>query len=189
LGLVPSIERATTSDAKRAGNVLVLIGETTGELGGSIYGSMSGKNAGAIPRVSLTRGPGTAKAVAAIVGQGLAASAHDCSEGGLLVALAEMLMGSASDEAALGLDVGVSGTLALEALAFAESPSRYVLEIMPGDLSRVRECVRHHAPAGDEIPVTPLGTLTGTGRLVWKDARVDVAVRELVEAWRGPLDW
>ncbi len=189
LGLVPSIERATTSDAKRAGNLLVLIGETTGELGGSIFASESGGSLGAIPRVSLTRGPATARAVYAILSRGLAASAHDCSEGGLLVALAEMLMGSASDEGALGLEVGVSGTLALEALAFGESPSRYVLEIAPGDLSRVEACVRQHAPAGEEIPVTPLGTLTGEGRLVWKEARVDVAVRALVEAWRGPLDW
>jgi phosphoribosylformylglycinamidine (FGAM) synthase-like enzyme len=186
---VPSVERATTSDAKQAGNMLVLIGETTNELGGSLYASVCGETMGEIPSVNTVRGPATAKAVAAIIAQGLAASAHDCSEGGLLVALAEMLIGGASDSAALGLDLIASSALPPEAFAFAESPSRYVMEIKPGELSRVQACVRQHAPAGDVIPVTPLGTLTGTGRLVWNDARVDVAVRALIEAWRGPLDW
>lgn len=193
LGIVPSIERATTSDAKRAGNVLVLVGETTGEMGGSIYASVCGMMMGAIPCVRLTRGPATARAVAALIAQGLVASAHDCSEGGLFVALAEMLIGGANEGVnaggSLGLDFAAASTLPLEAFAFAESPSRYVLEIKPEDLARVQEVLRQHAPKGEAIPLTPLGTLTNSGRLVWKDAKEDVAVRELMEAWRAPLDW
>ncbi len=211
MGIVPSIARCVTMDAKRPGNILVLIGETTDELGASLYaaqGSGVGSQESAaggvglrpvlpIPRVDLARGPRTAQAVAEIIRQGLAAAAHDCSEGGLLVAVAEMLIATTREiDAAsllagrpappLGADLTLDpSTLALEELAFAENPSRYVLEIRREDYPRVRQILTDHGG----IRAETIGAVTDRGRLAWPHADLDLGVSELADAWLRPLDW
>ena len=191
LGRLADVGKAVTSDAKATGGVLVLVGETSGRVGAShasvLFGAVPGGTA-SIPGVDLTRGPATARAVAGMIEGGLIRAAHDCSEGGVLVAIAEMLIGSWGGRAGgtLGVEIaaGVAGGLTPHAWAFSEDPSRYVLEIAPGDEARVLETLRS---AG--IPAAPVGRITGTGRLAWRDAGLDAGVDALAKAWRAPLDW
>lgn len=217
LGIVPSVSRCVTMDAKKPGNILVVVGETTDELGGSRYAQLRTQNPGLrtqdqgprtqdlpIPRVDLSIAPKTAHAVAEIIAQGLAASAHDCSEGGLLVAVAEMLIATTSggggsatgslDElltkiktpAALGAEVSLDpSVLSLDELAFGENPSRYVIEIRPEDYTRVRTILSDHGG----IRCETVGKLTDSSRLVWRKTDVDVKVDDLAAAWLKPLDW
>ncbi len=203
MGIVPNITRCVTMDAKRPGNILILIGETTDELGASLYTQCRTQDSGPrtqdlpIPRVDLSRGPRTAQAVAEIIRQGLAAAAHDCSEGGLLVAVAEMLIATTREVDAasllagrpappLGADLTLDpSTLALEELAFAENPSRYVLEIRREDYPRVRQILTDHGG----IRAETIGTVTDRGRLAWPHADLDLGVNELADAWLRPLDW
>ncbi|MCI0636254.1 MAG: AIR synthase-related protein, partial [Actinobacteria bacterium] len=182
LGIVPQVSRCVTMDAKKPGNILIVVGDTTDELGASKYHGLTRGTGGAptIPRVDLAAGPQTAQAVAEVIAQGLAASAHDCSEGGLLVAVAEMLIattasggGSATgslDELltriksvpGLGAEVSLDpSVLALDELAFAETPSRYVLEIRPEDYAPVRTILRDH----DGVRCETVGKLTDSSRL------------------------
>ncbi len=198
MGIVPGITRCVTMDAKRPGNILILVGETTDELGAALctqHGPHSTQHA--IPRVDLSRGPRTAAAVAEIILQGLAAAAHDCSEGGLLVAIAEMLIATTrpADDASLlagrptpplGADLTPDpSALTVEALAFAENPSRYMLEIRPEVEARVRQVLADHGG----IRFETIGTLTDRGRLTWRRADLDLGVSELADAWLRPLDW
>jgi len=197
LGLVPRIDRCVTMDAKRVGNVLLLVGRTCGAMGGSLYQQSVGAGAGElagtegmwreVPRTDLAVGPRSAAAVAAVIAKGLAASAHDCSEGGVLVAVAEMVIATTGGVAApLGAVLtGGFGGLRAEQAAFAETPSRYVLEVAPGDVERVLGVI-----AGFEgVEATRVGEVTSGGRLVWKALGVDADVRELARVWREPLDW
>lgn len=140
MGLVESERFATTMDAKEDGNLLVLLGRTSDRLGGSHFlrvGGDRGAGRDLLPVTDLDAGPRSAAAVAAAIRDGLVRSAHDASEGGVLVAAIEMAFSGG-----LGVDLDlaampVEGTASDLAKAFAEDPSRYLLEIRPADLERL----------------------------------------------------
>jgi phosphoribosylformylglycinamidine synthase len=217
LSMVRGLPRITTMDAKKPGNLLVLIGTTQPHMSGSLFSALYPTPGSTIPTVSLKLGPATARAVAQCIADGLVASAHDCSEGGVLVAVAEMLIATTGSPSAHAEGVAESsrpgvasdsplaqllarGTtlpplgaeltftddlLELHQLAFNESPSRYVLEVSPENLPKVRTVLRDYG--GPHLTI--LGKLTDTSRLVWQPAQLDVQVDDLAEAWRRPLDW
>jgi len=212
IGIVPSTARCVTMDAKEIGNLLVVIGATKPNLGGSHYQRMfelpprSNRSDGCetIPETDLKIGPRTARAVAECIRLGLVRSCHDCSDGGLLVAVAEILIASgaaapAGDASglsgliakrpgtpALGIDITQdAGQIELFELAFSESPSRYVIEIKPEDYKRVRTILTDFGG----LSATTIGTLAGHGRLVWESADVNLGVEDLAQAWLAPLDW
>jgi phosphoribosylformylglycinamidine synthase len=207
LSLVRGLARVTTMDAKKPGNLLVLIGTTQPHMSGSLYSSLQGYSDATIPTVDLKLGPATARAVAQCIADGLVASAHDCSEGGVLTAVAEMLIATTGGRRGgstradsplaavlskgesippLGADLSLTDDL-LEPwqLAFNESPSRYILEIKPDDLPKVRTILRDYG--GPHLTV--LGKLTDTARLAWPGADLNASVEELAATWRAPLDW
>lgn len=139
-GIVDDIARCVTMDAKSAGNVLVLVGETTDAVGGSHLVRIAPETVGsrALPVTDLRTGPANAAAVAKAVSAGIVRSAHDPSEGGVLLAAAEMAF---AGEIGLMLDVeAMQGEHASLAVAcFSETPSRYLLEVDPSDLVALAE--------------------------------------------------
>src|SRR4029077_3453034 len=129
----------------------------------------------------LEQGPRTAAAVAAAISQGLARSAHDCSEGGLLVAAAEMAF---AGELGLKLDLTLlpaEGDLGLTAECFAETPSRYLLEIERKNLAAVDRALKG-------TPYAIIGEFNDSQRLTL-GGEVDIAVEDLHAAWQRTLDW
>jgi phosphoribosylformylglycinamidine synthase len=193
MGIVPRIDRCVTSDAKEAGNVLVLVGETGSAMGGSHWQQRAARGAydASIPRTDLSAGPRNAKAVAELIAKGLVRAAHDCSDGGLLVAIAEMLIAGSTDAAPLGAEVnlgmvpgagGGSGGQPLASTLFAETPSRYVLEVRSEDLPEALETLRH-------VPCAPIGRLTKSGVLDVPMAGIKAGMADLTKTWRGTLDW
>ena len=174
MGIVPSIDRCVTSDAKRPGNHLVLVGTHNNALGGSHYQMLFGTPSGAeetMPTVDLAAGPKTAHAVHRLIQSGVVYSAHDISEGGILVAIAEMLIAGSSPDA----PIGFRGTGSLdERTAFAQPASCYVLEVAdPAVLA--------------DLPHRVLGVLDTSAALSWDSVSVDIET--LTNAWRGTLDW
>ena len=189
MGIVNDTRKARTMDAKSAGNLLLIVGETTGQLGGSHYTQLGGVTTDKrIPRVDLSVGPVTAQAVATLIDQGLVRSAHDCSEGGLLVAAAEMAFAGR-----IGLDLDLaalpaSSQLDNTAACFAETPSRYLLEIQPDKLDAVIKSLNN-----TETPFGQLGTFTDHDRLTLRSPQdgqvLDTPLDDLRNAWLGTLDW
>ena len=181
IGIVADVRRACTMDAKRAGHLLLLVGQTHHAMGGSHYQRLFGvgKGGAEVPRTDLAMGPRIARTVAELIRAGVVASAHDVSDGGLLVAVAEMLIAGSTPGAPLGaaLDLG-DGSVAA---AFGESPSRYVLEIAPSDLDRARAIL-----AG--VASSVIGTIDTSGALGVGDGSV-IEVEELARVWLGTLDW
>lgn len=183
IGIVPDIAKCITMDAKAAGNVLVLIGRTGSEMGGSHYRQVFGSGGNAnVPGTDLGLCPGIAKAVHGLIEQGLIASAHDCSDGGLLCAVAEMLIGGSSRGAPIGasIDLGAAHGDPIVG-AFSETPGRYVVEVEPRHFAAVR------ASLGG-LPYAPIGALDESGELRVLGAGRQ-AVEGLREAWLGTLDW
>ena len=152
MGIVEDAETALSSDLKRVGNILLMVGATGPELGGSHFAMLSGLITQRLPEVDLQQGPRTARAVAKVVSERLVCSAHDCSEGGLLVAAAEMALGGG-----LGLDLDLDqvpniGDADVVARAFAEHPSRYLLELDRNALDAVLGLL-------EGIPASVIGTV------------------------------
>jgi len=187
MGHVEDTTRCVTMDGESAGNLLIQVGRTGGELGGSHLAAVRGAADPAIPRVDLERGPGQLAAVGRLVERGLVRSAHDCSEGGMLVAAAEMAIAGR-----VGLDVDLSGVprgaeLSTLAACFAETPSRVLVEVEPGDFDAVARLLREA-----DVPFGQVGTFAEGGRLSVRGSEGTVAAAEvdrLFEAWHRPLDW
>ena len=162
---------------------LLLVGRTTGDIGGSHFAQLFGDNGAPFPRTDLKVGPATAKAVASCIAQGLVKAAHDCSDGGMLVAVAEMLIATTGAGKPLGAALSIDpGSLKAWELAFAETPSRYVLEVAACDVAKVRTLL------GD-VPHAMLGTVDATGELTWPQASLRASVDDLAKAWLTPLAW
>jgi phosphoribosylformylglycinamidine synthase len=190
LGIVPDATLCRTMDAKRPGNLLLIVGETTSALGGSHLLTVAddGSRNRLIPHVDLRAGPAAARAVAALLAAGLIDSAHDCSDGGALVAAAEMAF--AGD---VGLDLQLDQLPVARELddltaCFAETPSRYLLEIQPRHLDAVAAILRQAA-----LPFASIGTFAAHHRLTARCARhgrlLDEPLDALRRAWLQPLDW
>ena len=186
LGIVPNVARCCTMDAKSAGNCLLVAGLTTGACGGSRYMALTADTSvdRSIPTTDLQVTPRTAQVVSACIGQDLILSAHDCSEGGLLVAAAEMAFAGR-----VGLELQLSkipGAQELDPVSrmFAETPGRYLLEVRPSDFDEV---AARFQESGVDFGL--IGTFTGRGRLVATEADLDESLDELRAIWQAQLDW
>lgn len=177
---------AVSMDAKRAGSKLILVGKTSNRLGGShlalVAGSSAAGSAGStrIPAPDLKAGPKHAAAVARAIRAGLVRAAHDCSEGGLLVAAAEMAF---SGKLGLALDLSsmaVDGDPSLLARCFAEDSSRYLLEVEERDVAALTASL-------GEVPHAVIGAFTATSELTLGGASTKVAA--LGEQWSGGFSW
>lgn len=134
LGLVENLEHVTTSEFKDDGDVIVLVGRNCGHIGGSEYlAVVHGKVAGDSPAVDMDYERGVQRACLEAIRGGLVKSAHDCSEGGLAVALAEscILGGDVLRGARIALD---SCSMRPDFLLFGEDQSRIVLTAAPENL-------------------------------------------------------
>ena len=175
MGIVPDVNACITSDAKAPGNTLVLVGNPQRKLAGSHAELLGIINSHEMPTLDLEIGPKTAIAVHKLIKAGLVKAAHDVSDGGPLVAIAEMLIAGSTNDQPLGF----AGTGDLDAtIAFDESPSCYILEVEHPELLK--------ATLGS-IPAQTLGTITDTGTLEWNTLSASVA--DLTTAWRSTLDW
>ena len=185
IAIVDDVNRCVTMDAKSAGNMLIQVGATTNQLGASYAAGLSSTD---IPRVDLTTAPKHLATIAKLIDQGLIRSAHDCSEGGMLVAATEMAFAGR-----LGLDVDLAGVprrgeLTDFAACFAENPTRVLLEIAPDKFDAVARTLREA-----EVPFGQIGTFNESSKLtVHSDAAgslADVEIETLLNAWLKPLDW
>ncbi len=171
---------AVSMDAKQAGSKLVIVGTTTNRLGGSHFALLTALANARIPAPSLADGPKHAAAVARAIRKGVVRSAHDCSEGGLLVAASEMAF-SGGLGLALDLDaMPVEGDVPMLARCFAEDASRYLLEVDEKDLRKLAK------ELGD-VPHAVIGSFNASGELSLAGGSTKVAA--LGNAWSGGLAW
>src|SRR5262249_39589475 len=130
LGLVPDVRHCVTMDLKEPGNLLYLVGFTRNELGGSHYHLVTGRTGGNVPQVDLDLAPSIFQNLHGEIISGSVLACHDLSEGGLAVALAEMAIAGG-----LGVDIthlwGAGPQESDEVLLFAESTTRFVVEVRP----------------------------------------------------------
>jgi phosphoribosylformylglycinamidine synthase len=179
IGVVDDLARRPPTPRFDAGDHLVVLGTTDAELGGSEWASvLHGYAYGLPPRADLDRARALHDVVAALVRDGRASGIHDCADGGLAVALAEMAFG-----AQLGFDVDLARAPGADACTpaeqcFSESTSRVV--VATSDVAAVLE---RAATAG--VPAAEIG-IAGGDRLRVSDA-FDAALADAHHTWANGL--
>jgi len=140
-----------------------------------------------VPKVDLKAAPKVINALAGAIKKGLVAACHDCSEGGLAVALAEMAFAGGR-----GLEVNLTKvpinrdvTRSDQAL-FSESTTRFLIEVAPENFGPLAQLCR-------DVRFGEIGKVTDNQRLIIKTvggkAVIDADIYELKEAWQKPLRW
>jgi phosphoribosylformylglycinamidine synthase len=155
VGLLDDMSRATRMAFSEPGDAIVLLGEPTAELGASEYLAwIHGVVAGAPPACDLPRERALIETLLESIGLGQVRSAHDCSEGGLAVALAECAIADAGTP--LGADVNLThwSALPLRALLFGEAQGRMIVSTPVPDLV-LASAARHGVPARNIGTVSP----------------------------------
>ncbi|KAA9005115.1 phosphoribosylformylglycinamidine synthase subunit PurL [Paenibacillus spiritus] len=182
VGLVEDVDHITTQGFKQEGDVILLVGETRAELGGSEFQyAVHGVTEGRPPVIDLEKERLTLDAVLAAIRAGLVKSAHDLSEGGLAAALAECCISGGIGAAV----VMKSGGLRRDVALFSESQSRLLLT---ADTDRAEELRSELAAAG--VPVEVIGTVNGEGPLrIWMDGELvlEEQVAELKSVWEDAI--
>lgn len=175
LALVPDRNRVVTSAPAEAGLAVYLLGETRTELGGSLWADHLGWGGGDVP-APLDDPLPRYRAAHAAISAGLVQAAHDASEGGLGVALAELCLAGR-----LGLRVSAdTDGLRADEWLFAESLGRLLLVVRADDTTAFESALAGH-------PLTRLGTTTDDGRLAVDlngEPAVRLVIEDLVKAWR-----
>jgi phosphoribosylformylglycinamidine synthase subunit PurL len=173
VGLLADVATHMTLALKAEGNALLLVGEGAGHLGASIYMEViEGKKTGLPPHVDLADEKRHGDFVRGLINAGRIAACHDVSDGGLLVAIAEMAMAG---------DRGVALTLADTSIGalFGEDQARYVLEVP----ASAAESILAEAVSAS-VTCTRIGTVGGTLLTLNDEALADIAaLRARHEGW------
>ena len=186
IAVMDDASKAISMYAKEAGNLIYLVGSTHQELGGSHYYDLSGAIGNGVPKLNVKKAKLLFDALSRAAAKGLVRSMHDCSEGGLAVALAEMAFSGS-----LGMDVFLSsvpyvGEKRDDFILFSESNSRFVVEVEKKNKEKFERALKGK-------PFGLIGCLNNK-----KDFKVyglggkmciKADINKLKEAWRAPLKW
>jgi phosphoribosylformylglycinamidine synthase len=176
VGLIADLDRMATPALAAAGETLVMIGETRGHLGASLYArEIAGREAGAPPTVDLEAERRNGDFVRRLIEAGRVGVCHDLSDGGLLVAVAEMALAG-----------GVGATLTppvdgppAHAWLFGEDQARYLIAVAPGEAATI---VAEAAAAG--VPAAAVGRTGGGALTVSGDHPISLGeLRAAHEGW------
>jgi phosphoribosylformylglycinamidine synthase len=171
-------------DAKRSGDRVYVLGETFNEMGASEYFALFGFLGNKVPRVDARKAKALYEALGRAMEKGLVASCHDCSDGGLGVALAETAFAGA-----LGMEVDLrkvpsSGVDRNDVLLFSESQSRFVVTVHPENQVAFEDRLK-----GNRFAEVGKITEGRTFKVVGLSEKVVVQadIFDLKEAWQRPL--
>jgi len=171
VGLIEDVRRVVLPGFKKSGDVIALLGTTQDDL------------ASPVPKLDLDRELAVQKACLEAAEAGLLLSAHDCSDGGLAVTLAESCFSSLGRDA-IGAEVDLKGEIGPTAMLFSESPSRIVISFAATETNTIQEIAERN-----QAPFAIIGSVGGTDLKITIDGTEVVVknVSELEEVWRTAL--
>ncbi|MBI2830881.1 MAG: phosphoribosylformylglycinamidine synthase subunit PurL [Chloroflexi bacterium] len=187
MGVMDNVSRAVSMDFKKAGDLIYITGITKNELGGSEYFRSCGFTGNNVPEVDPQQAKALMDSLSSATGKGLVNACHDCSEGGIGVAVAEMAFAGG-----LGAKIELESVPLGEPIArddsilFSESNSRFLVEVAPDKWQQFEKVM-----SGSTFAVIGKVTNTDVLEVYGVDGRkvVSVPVNQLKEAWQKPLRW
>ena len=178
MGVIEDVSLSQTTDFKREGDIIYLLGDTNGELGGTIYEKVANKPYQHVPTVNTQKALKLYKATHQAIKNRLINSCHDLSDGGLAVALAESAIGGDLG-ATINLD-SISSNMEPARLLFCETPSRFLVSISPKNKEAFKAIFEH-------LPHFELGVTTATKNIVCyvkKEPVLNSSLDEIKKAWK-----
>jgi len=187
IGVMADVSHAVSMDFKRAGDLLYIVGTTGNELGGSEYFRLQGLVGNEVPKVDPRRAKALMDGLSSATEKGLVRACHDCSEGGIGVALTEMAFAGG-----LGASIHLKDVPLIEPIGrddfilFSESNSRFLVEVAPENRREFEEVMgdARFAVIGqvNDTKVVEIHGLNG-------NKIVSASLEGLKEAWQRPLRW
>jgi phosphoribosylformylglycinamidine synthase len=187
IGVMDDVGKAVSMYAKKAGNLIYVVGRTRDELGGSHYYDLYGAIGNCVPKVRYGESKKIFSALSKASQKGLVEAMHDCSDGGLVVALAEMVFSGG-----LGADIFLSeapyesDNPRTTALLFSESNSRFVVEVDKKNQKEFEKTLK-----GVDFGLAGCLCSGNKFKVYGLDGKpcVDTDTNKLKEAWQKPLRW
>jgi len=181
---IEDVRKAVTMDAKRPGDLVYALGETFDELGGSEYYAMMEYVGNAVPKVDAYRAKDLYRRLNEATEKGLVASCHDCSDGGLGVALAETAFAGMFGMEIDLRKVPAAGLDRDDLVLFSETQSRLVVTVSPHNKDAFEALFKGvvYGLLG-QVTSAPVFTVTGLGGREIIRARI----QDLKDAWKRPL--
>lgn len=192
VGLIEDTRHIVTCGFKQEGEVILLLGETKEDLGGSEYlAHLYNQIIGEVPYLDLDYEKQVQQFCLKIINRGLVLSAHDISDGGLLIALAECCLASQTSNlvgATFEIDLSspaFAKDISLASALFGESPSRIIISVKENKLENIEQLAKEQG-----INCTPLG-YTGGKEFIIKVNGQELIRREIIELdknWQKGLE-
>ena len=186
VGLIKNADKYVTQDFKNEGNMLVLLGKNKADLSGSEYLYLIHKQKKGNPQIDLDLEKSVQETVLEAIEKGLVSSAHDCSEGGLAVTLAESCI--ANSKRLIGASVNLNelkeNGMRTDEVLFGEAPSRIVVSIKKDNLNALEEIAKKH-----KAPFSVFGSSGGNSLTILDKEKkiVDISVKKLSDTWRNAI--
>ena len=185
--VMPDVSRAVSMDVKSPGNRIYVIGKTYAELGGSHYYAIHGFIGNSVPKVRPIDGKRTMETLSVAIDRGLVRSCHDCSEGGIGVAAAEMAFAGGLGMHLSLVNVPCDPDAKTDDVSlFSESNSRFIVEVVPEKQEAFEKCM-----VG--VPIGCIGTVVESADFIVEGTDgstvVETTIDRLKESWQGTFRW
>jgi phosphoribosylformylglycinamidine synthase len=184
ISIIDDVQNCISMDLKSEDTLLCITGLTKDEMGGSHYCKINDLEGGTVPTIDLTTGPKICKAVSKAISENLLLSCHDCSEGGLAVAIAEMAFsGNIGVEIELEKIPQQKGLKPWQ-LLFSESNSRFLFEIEYKNYKKI-------AKIFEELPFAVIGETSNKKTFAIKSMGKEVInekIEDLLSIWHSSLN-
>ncbi|MFA6358777.1 MAG: phosphoribosylformylglycinamidine synthase subunit PurL [Candidatus Omnitrophota bacterium] len=187
ISVMEDVNKAISMYAKEAGNLIYVVGQTRDELGGSHYYDLYKALGNQVPKVYHDQAMKTFSALSRAAEKGLVSSMHDCSDGGLGVALAEVAFSGG-----LGMDIFLAEVPRVpilkrnDTLLFSESNSRFVVEV-----EKLKQKEFENNLQGISFGLAGCLTSRSNFKIYGLDGKIciDTDINSLKKAWGDPLKW
>ncbi len=187
VAVMDDVRNALSMDVKGPGNLIYLVGLTRPELGGSHYYHIHGYKGNNVPKVDTALGKKIMDTLSQATERRLVRSCHDCSEGGLAVAAAEMAFSGGYGITLELRAVATEGTISRnDTILFSESNTRFVVEVQPEHQHQFESAIKDipHGLLGKVMSEPQFKVYGLNNKLV-----VNENIYDLKEAWQAPLRW
>ncbi len=186
VGLIKDADRIMTQDFKNKGDLIILLGENKADLSGSEYLYLVHKQKKGNPEIDIEREKAVGEVALSAIESGIISSAHDCSEGGLAVSLAESCVTNAGRMlgASIKLDDFKKGDIRMDEILFGEAPSRIVVSLGKDKLGALEKIAKKHS-----VPCQVMGNVGGDKLSLRCGDKtvVDVLLKTLSNTWRNAI--
>ena len=174
-GLMDDVRKAVTADFKKTGSCIFVVGKTKDEMGASLLFRKFGGEQGAVPDVDIDALKRYMDKLLSAMDEGIVLSCHDCSDGGIAVAVAEMCI---SGQCGAEIDLSAMMGSSVQRKLYSESNSRWIVEVDGMDVTRFTEIM------GDDAEL--IGITKGNALKI-KDNGTIVPLEDMIKAWNEPI--